>query len=397
MENSIDSLANKLAPHYSHFDVNSRLLFTGHSHQAWPDVALEGLKESFRTASTEVDKKWEQAFEQTEILRDYLRNYYDDPKGLYCLGENTHLLLVSWLSSFDLKNKPKVITTDAEFHSMYRQLHRLKEEGLQVVSVDAYSDTIAERIANKIDDRTSAIMLSRVYFESGIVNEHISEIAEHARTQNIPLLIDDYHGTNVVPLSITEENLEDCYFLIGGYKYLQWGEGNCFLRFPKHCELRPAITGWFASFSTLDEDRSSEELTTYDEGNQRFASGTYDPASQFRAAKVVDFFRNQGLTPSILRQQYVSQIKQLKKLFLEQQLDTEIIKLRHRRPPEQNGGFLALRSPFARTIRARLLEENVYTDARGDILRFGPAPYISTEQIKAAMDKLSDVVGQLNP
>lgn len=393
---TIDQLANRLAPNYSHFDVTNRLLFTGHSHQAWPDVALEGLKESYTAAANKVDNKWESAFEKTEILRTYLRNYYDDPEGLYCLAENTHLLLVAWLSSFDLKNKPKVITTNAEFHSMYRQLHRLEEEGLQVAAVDAYSANIASNIEKEIDSKTSAIMLSRVYFESGIINQHLTDIAELARTHDIPFLIDDYHGTNVVPLSITEKNLEDCFFLIGGYKYLQWGEGNCFLRFPKNCELRPAVTGWFAAFSALDKPRDNGPVT-YDEGNQRFASGTYDPASQFRAAKVVDFFQNQGLAPPILRKHYLTQVKLLKELFLEQHFDPEIITLRHQRPLEENGGFLALRSSFARTIQAKLLEENVYTDARGDILRMGPAPYTTSGQIEKAIAKLAKVVEQLNP
>lgn len=396
MGDTIDSLANRLTPHYSHFDVGNRLLFSGHSHQAWPDVALEGLKKSFQTAATKVDNKWGPAFEQAEILRNYLRNFYDDPEGRYCLAENTHLLLVSWLSSFDLKNKPKVITTDSEFHSMYRQLHRLEEEGLEVAAVDGHSDEIVANIEQEIDERTSAIMLSRIYFESGAINQHISEIAALARKHDIPFMIDDYHGTNVVPLSIQEENLEDCFILIGGYKYLQWGEGNCFLRFPQDCALRPAVTGWFASFSSLDEPRDDGPVT-YDDGNQRFATGTYDPASQFRAAKVVEFFENQGLTPEVLRKQYLDQVGLLKELFLEQDFDAEIIKLRHQRPLKENGGFLALRSPFARTIRAKLMDRDVFTDARGDILRFGPAPYTTTDQIQRAIQSLAEVVENLNP
>ncbi|MDZ7690031.1 MAG: hypothetical protein U5K69_02555 [Balneolaceae bacterium] len=90
---------------------------------------------------------------------------------------------------------------------------------------------IADQIRVVADEDTMAIMLSRVYFKSGLINQHISEIAEVARSKNIPFLIDDYHGTNVAPLSLQEQNLEDCYLLIGGYKYLQWGEGNRFLRF----------------------------------------------------------------------------------------------------------------------------------------------------------------------
>jgi selenocysteine lyase/cysteine desulfurase len=393
--NDIDTLAKQLQPHYSHFDVANRLLFSGHSHQAWPDVARDGLAEAYDVAASKVDTKWDTAAEKTETLRNYLRDFYDDPNGLYCQSENTHHLIVSWLSSYDLKNKPKIITTDGEFHSMFRQLHRLTEEGLQMAQVNAESDDIVQQIENEIDDETCAIMLSRVYFQSGLINQHISEIAALARSHDIPLMIDDYHGTNVVPLSIRESNLEDCFVLIGGYKYLQWGEGNCFLRFPKDCSLRPAITGWFASFSTLDEPRDTEPVE-YDDGNQRFATGTYDPSSQFRAAQVVEFFREQGLTPGVLRTQYLAQMKLLKELFLDHGFDPKIIKPYHQKPLEQNGGFLALQSPHAREIRARLLEKNVFTDARADILRMGTAPYITTQQIEKAMKKLANTVKEIS-
>lgn len=391
---SIDDLAKRLQPHYSNFDVANRLLFSGHSHQAWPDVARDGLIESYDTAAKRVDTKWDVAAEKTEILRNYLRDFYDDPEGLYCQSENTHHLIVSWLSSFNLKTKPKIITTDGEFHSMFRQLHRLTEEGLKMAMVEAESDDIVQQIRDEIDDQTCAIMLSRVYFQSGLINQHINEIAALAREHNIPLMIDDYHGTNVVPLSIREQNLEDCYVLIGGYKYLQWGEANCFLRFPKNCDLRPAITGWFASFSTLDEPRDMEPVE-FDDGDQRFATGTYDPASQFRAAKVVEFFREHELTPAVLHKQYSAQVKLLRDLFLEQDFDPETISLYHRKPLTQNGGFLALQSPHAREIRAQLLEQNVFTDARADILRIGPAPYITTDQIKKAMAALTSTINDL--
>lgn len=396
MSKNMDKLAQKLAPHYSYFDVSNRLLFTGHSHQAWPDIALEGLQESFDVAASEVDNKWDAVFEKVEILRKYLRRFYDDPDGRYCLGQNTHQLLVSWLSSFDLQNKPKFITTDSEFYSMSRQLKRLKEEGLQVITVEGHAGNIVKQIKDEIDNQVSAVMLSRVYFNSGIINQHITEIAELTRANDIPFLIDDYHGTNVVPLSISKENLTDCYFLIGGYKYLQWGEGNCFLRYPADCDLRPAITGWFASFSKLDTAKNNPNIS-YPDPNQRFASGTFDSASQYRAARVVNFFEAQNLNPSTLRRQYQNQVRLLKKLFLEQNFDTEIIRLRHNRPLEENGGFLALQSPFARSIQAKLMKKGVLTDARGDILRLGPAPYITSSQIKQAMQSLAKVVNQLKP
>jgi kynureninase len=200
----------------------------------------------------------------------------------------------------------------------------------------------------------------------------------------------------VVPLSLSDENLEDCFVLIGGYKYLQWGEGNCFLRYPKDCELRPAITGWFSSFSELDESKEDEKVS-YADPNQLFASGTFDSTSQFRAAKVVEFFDKMGLTPQVLYKQYQTQITLLRNIFLNKDFDTEVIQLAHQQPVKNIGGFIALQSPFARTIRAKLMEKEVYTDARGDILRFGVAPYITTQQISKAMDELESVVSKINP
>lgn len=384
----IDKLAHQLIPHYSAFDVSNRLLFTGHSHQAWPDVAREGQVEYFDLCARDVDKKWEKSFEKTEILRNYLRDYYDDPNGMYCREESTHFLMVSLLSSFDLKNKPKIVTTDGEFYSMHRQLTRLEEEGLEIERVPTEPDPeFASRIIAAMDERTSAVMLSRVYFETALINTHLTEIAAAARTRGIPVIIDDYHGTNVVPLSIREAGLTDCYIMIGGYKYLQWGEANCFLRFPEDCELRPVVTGWFASFSTLEQPRNNGPVQ-YDKSDQRFASATYDPSSQFRAARVVEFFQEQGLTPEVLREQYEAQVGLLRSLFIEKDFDSEHIRLTHHEPLNRNGGFLSLTSPYARDIRADLLERNIFTDARNTILRLGPAPYTTTEQIRRMIDEL---------
>lgn len=393
---NIDKLAQQLIPHYSHFKVSERLLFTGHSHQAWPDVALEGQKEYFIDTAELVDKKWEKAAEKTEILRNYLRGFYDDPDGFYCREESTHVLFVSWMSGLDLKNKPKIISTDGEFHSLFRQLHRLEEEGLEVTYVPTNPDeSFAKRIIAEMDNRTSAVMLSRVYFESSLINHHLTEIAQAARKHGIPVLIDDYHGTNVAPLSIQKADLEDCFILIGGYKYLQWGEANCFLRFPKDCDMRPVITGWFASFSTLEKPRDNS-LTHYDRSDQRFASGTYDPSSQYRAAKVVEFFKEQGLTKEVLRDQYVQKVELLKKYFLEKDFDPSVIKLTHQKSiAENNGGFLSFTSPKAREIRAHLLAKDVFTDARDQILRFGPAPYTTSAQIKDVMDVLKNTIDDL--
>jgi kynureninase len=63
-------------------------------------------------------------------------------------------------------------------------------------------------------------MCSRVFFQSSKIIKKLREIAEKCRAKGAHLLIDDYHGTNVVPLSLKKENLEDIFLVTGGYKYL---------------------------------------------------------------------------------------------------------------------------------------------------------------------------------
>tara|TARA_R100001143_G_C3361345_1_gene136835 strand:+ start:5847 stop:7031 length:1185 start_codon:yes stop_codon:yes gene_type:complete len=385
-----DSLALKLQPHYSKFNVANRLLFTGHSHQAWPDAAFEGIQEYMAMVSEQVDKKWDFGFEKTEIMREYLREFYDDPTGRYCREQNTHVLIVSWLSALDLKNKPKIITTTGEFHSMFRQLRQLEDEGLDIVYLPHQDDDqLFEAISNELDENTSAIMLSRIYYETAEANTRLSDIAQLAKRAEVPILVDDYHGTNVVPISFQVEGLEHIYLLVGGYKYLQWGEANCFLRYPQECALRPVITGWFSAFEQLDHPRDNEPVK-FDQGNQKFATATYDPISQFRAAAVTQFFQKMGLTPEVLKNQYQSQLSYLRKLFDDQNHIGSGISHANTRPVEESGGFMALRSEHARTLRAELLKNNIFTDARNDIIRIGPGPYTTSKQCEAVIQALFD-------
>lgn len=388
-----NTLAHSLQPHYSRFDVKNRLLFTGHSHQAWPDVAREGLEESFDVAASDVDTKWSKAFDRVEKLRSYLKDWYNDPDGQYTHALNTHELLVKWLSGLKWGMFSHIITTNAEFYSIFRQMKSLQGFGVNVSMVEAQQvEGLADRIKKAYKPQgTKCIIVSRVFFQSGQINTELDEIARFAADKNIPLLIDDYHGTNVLPFDLSKPEYEKTYWLIGGYKYLQWGEGNCFLRYPRFDPIIPKITGWFASFSTLDQPRDEYEIQF--DPNMRYAGATFDPAPAFRAAKVVDFYRDQGLTPTVLKEQYHAQTSYMRSLFKEMFNGKEnIITLRNDAPANQFGGFVALQSEQAVELREQLLEEQVFTDARGDILRFGPAPYTTKEQIDSAFARLRDLV-----
>ena len=64
----------------------------------------------------------------------------------------------------------------------------------------------------------------------------------------------------------------------------------------------------------------------------------------------------------------------------------------HSVPLDGVAGFLSLRSPRAGELARALSVGGVRTDHRGDVLRFGPAPYLTDGQLRTAMDALREAV-----
>jgi selenocysteine lyase/cysteine desulfurase len=383
---------NALAPHYSRFGVSERLLLTGHSHQAWPDCGFDGQMGAWLDAAHHVDDKWEQAFAQADRVREGFAKLLGDAGGSVALGANTHELVVRLLSALPLKARPRLITTDGEFHSIRRQLDRLEEEGLTIVRVpEAPLESLATRLSRAVDDRTALVLVSAVFFDTGRIARGLADVAASCRRHGSRLLVDAYHALNVLPFSLADEGLGDAFIVGGGYKYCQLGEGNCFLRIPPGTELRPVVTGWFSEFTVL-ADRGRAERVAYGEGGDRFAGATYDPTSHYRAVRVFDFFRERGLTPPLLREVSQHQIGLLASTFDALDLDPAVVSRDRASPLDEVGGFLALQSPVAAALVRGLQARGVSTDSRGEVLRLGPAPYLSDRQLRDAMGLLGEAV-----
>jgi len=391
---------NALAPHYSAFRVDERLLLTGHSHQAWPDVAREGQLEAFEDAARHVDEKWERAFAKAERVRDGFRQLLDDD-GSIALAQNTHELVTRFLSALDLRARPRLVTSEGEFHTLRRQLSRLDEEGLAVVRLQVDPvETLAERMAAAVDERTSAVLVSAVLFETARIVPGLDGLARACARAGAELLVDVYHALGALPFTVAAHGLERAWIVGGGYKYLQLGEGNCFMRLPPQAEtMRPVFTGWFAEFDELGAEHSAAGVS-YGRGASRFAGSTYDPTSHYRAARVFDFFEERSLSPEFLRSVSLHQTGLLARLVDELDLPESVIARDRATPREAFGGFLGLECPQAELVARQLADEDVLTDARGHHLRLGPAPYLSDEQLQAAVERLADVlkrVGVFSP
>ncbi len=381
---------NALAPEYSRFRVAERLLLTGHSHQAWPDRAREGQLRAWDDAAEQVDAKWERAFAKADRVRRGFASLLEDDGGDYALGANTHELVLRFLSALPLRERPRLVTTDGEFHSIRRQLDRLAEEGIEIVKIPAHPvAAVSDRLAQAIDSRTAAVLVSSVFFGSGAIVPGLGLVAGAAHAAGAEILVDAYHSLGVMPFPLLPHGLSGAFVVGGGYKYCQLGEGNCFLRFPQGSTLRPVLTGWFAEFDALSSARPGE--VAYGAGAARFAGSTYDPTSHYRAAEVFDFFAEHGLDPEFLRRVSQHQVGLLARAFDDLDLPPTLIDRDRSLPLAETGGFLALRSPLAGELSADLAARGVATDHRNDVLRLGPAPYLSDAQLEEALGIFGEV------
>jgi kynureninase len=133
----------------------------------------------------------------------------------------------------------------------------------------------------------------------------------------------------------------------------------------------------------------------YGPGATRFAGSTYDPTSHYRAARVLEFFEQQGLTVATLTASYRGQRAVLASEFDDLDAPADLITRDRSTPSSELGGFLSLETPHAARLQELLAERGVMTDSRGSHLRLGPAPYLSDAQLEEAVGHLGEALLQI--
>lgn len=373
---------------YGRFLGGDKILLTGHSHQAWPDVARDALDQCFDDAARFVDDKWDRAvFPRLDrVGRAVLGRMGFAEDDAVAFGKSTHELVFRLLSCLPLAARPRIVTTESEFHSLRRQLARLAEEGAEVVWVPSQPrEGLADRLLAALTPGTAMLAMSAVLFDDAHVVPRLGEIAARAVEIGAVPLIDAYHAFNVVPLSWGPSR-EHLFVVAGGYKYAAFGEGLCWMRLPE-TTLRPLYTGWFADFASLAKPRGGP--VGYGAGGARFAGATFDPAAVYRADAVLGHWERFGLDPLRLRAVSLRQTRRILARLDAAGLADRVLAARD---DARRGGFVTVRAPSAEAAVAALRARGVLVDARGENLRMGPAPYLTDDELDRGVDAVIAVL-----
>jgi kynureninase len=261
----------------------------------------------------------------------------------------------------------KVVLTDMDFPTNH-YVWRAQERAGVKLDVVASADKIrieADDVIERIDAQTAVVNVNRVLFESSWIMD-VPALVEAAHDSGAHVVVDDYHGTGVLPIDVHESDVD--FLVTGALKWLCGGQGIAFL----YCKralieaLPLRVVGWFGTIDSFDFDRSALRLSP---DARRFETGTYPLPQAFTAAAALELVlevgveriraRSRGLTAETIRRA--------------DDLGVEVLSPRD---PDRRGGLVRVRVPGARERAEAVLHElfarDVVLDSRGDALRISP-------------------------
>ncbi len=354
---------------YSRFLDSPRLHFAAHSHHLWMDVSRDAHLAYWDDAAKYADNKWDKIFgEVIPKAQNHIARILNlsDPNQI-CFAPNTHELVVRLLSCFE---RPiKILTTDGEFHSFRRQIARYEECGFAEVTriqVEPF-ESFEDRFKGQSFDIT---FLSQVFFETGFVVQDLAGLVKSLDSKMI--VIDGYHGFCALPTDLSEIQ-NRIFYIGGGYKYAQSGEGACFMAIPKETKFKPTNTGWFAAYGTLTEKQTG---VPFSNDCFRFWGATFDPSGLYRFNATMD-----NLPPIEDVHSYVVGLQEYFLELIPDSLKSSLLKI----PGYSHGHFFTFRSENSKRLYQELKSKNVVTDIRGDNLRFGFGIYQDRNDVESCV------------
>jgi selenocysteine lyase/cysteine desulfurase len=310
-----------------------------------------------------------------------------DP-GQVAFAPNTHEFVVRLLSCLPTDRPVRVLASGNEFHSFRRQARRLQEDGRLVMEEipGAPFDTFTQRFIDA--ERRGGwdlVFLSHVFFDSSFVVQDLEAIVDAAPADAI-VAIDGYHAFCALPVDLSRVHRR-AFYMAGGYKYAMSGEGACFLAVPPGTTLRPANTGWFASFDTLSA--AAGAAVPFAPDGFRFFGSTFDPSGLYRFNAVMHWLQSTGTAVAdIHAHSHRMQARFLDGLARISPPDLPVSALV---PPQDasRGNFLAFDLDRAESVHARITARDVTIDRRDRRVRLG----FGVDHDEAQVDRLLDVIG----
>jgi len=194
------------------------------------------------------------------------------PAGSIALHANISSALTAVAESLEYRRRPRVVITSLDFPTVAYQWLARSGDGIEVVVVESPDGITVpvERIARAVDDHTSLVATSHVFFTSGAIQD-LRGLADAVHRRGALLLVDGYQAAGQLPVDVRALDVD--FYCSGGLKWLLGGTGVAFMyaRPELWAGLAPRASGWFAHREQFRFDPRSLELH---EDARRLEAGT---------------------------------------------------------------------------------------------------------------------------
>jgi kynureninase len=379
-----------LREHFREFRAAApgRIHLAAHSHHFWPDAACDAHRRALADAARLADNKWDDIFGtlMPRVQRGIAGILALPDPATIAFAPNTHDFVRRLLSALPAGSRPRILTSDSEFHSFTRQIARLEEDGLvavQRIAAEPFA-SFPERFASAARrGGHDLVFVSQVFFNSAATCGALDDLVGAVPDPQTLVVLDGYHGFMALPTAVARV-AGRAFYLAGGYKYAMAGEGVCFMHCPPGFAMRPRDTGWFAAFGALS---GTGGAVAYGADGTRFLGATFDPTGLYRLGAVLDWMDAIGLTVAAIHDHVLA----LQELFLAGIARAQVRPLCDARlltpvaTGIARGHFLTFELTNAQAVHGRLARANIVTDVRGERLRFGFGCYHPAEDVEAAV------------
>ena len=284
------------------------------------------------------------------------------------LAPNVSVALSSIASCLDYGERPRVVLSEVDFPTVGHQWAVKPEVERVILPSHDRVWTPPQDFEGSIDARTAAVTTSHVVYLSGAIQD-IGRIARAARLHGALSIIDAYQATGQLPTDVHSLGVD--VLITGGLKWLLGGTGIAFLYVRRDLipQLRPTITGWFASETQFEFDVRSFE---FHKDARRFELGTTANAAVYAASAGLDLVHEIGVDS--LRARTTELVSDL----VDRAVDAGFeIKTPSR--SEDRAGIVMVRTDRpAKAVKA-LGAEGIIADYRHDRVRASPYFYNSPE------------------
>jgi kynureninase len=286
-----------------------------------------------------------------------------------CLTPSVSNALSSIASCLTFDERNEIVLSRDEFPTDCHVWLAQERRGAKVVRIDGKQ---SQDYAAAIGPRTQIVSASRVSYLDGAMLDPY-ELGHSCAEHDVFYVIDDFHGSGVVPLDVHATGAQA--LVCGALKYLLGGPGIAFLyvRADVSPALEPTATGWFGQddFFAFDNSKLDRATTA-----QRFAMGTPAPAAIYAAGAGLELVGEVGVER--IRERTV----ELTGYLIDAAIEAGF-RVRTPRQAERRGAVVSFEVPDAKRVLEQLLAAGIIVDERHGAIRACPHYFSSEDDIDA--------------